>query len=398
MENPGFLAVLGGLLLEDGDAEQALIWLERSLLLDPGNLGAVADHALALAMLGETSALSQLTAAWSGRSDIPPGLRARLFPKTAGVSAPIKLGRSGLPVWGLQREISILAGYESNLDQSPRLNELTLTAPDGNVNLTVNSQPKRATALTASASLQGAYSPDPSSVWRTGVNASARSAPSEQRTDWTYVQWTASGVQRWPWWRTFVDLGASWVGGPLNEPYHLYRVGLAADVAASSCRIRLGLDAEQRRQTRTTTFNALSTGVQLGAECPVPWDSAGTWSVFVRGATDRPDEEGRPGGKQRHVTAGARWSVPLNSRWQADATIRSSEVRDDQGYSVLLESDARRWLRQYQFSAELTYRPTFPALADAQAVLQIHMVRQASNLPLFAYSVLSLYSGLRWGW
>ena len=88
----------------------------------------------------------------------------------------------------------------------------------------------------------------------------------------------------------------------------------------------------------------------------------------------------------------------MNSRWKADATLRSSEVRDDQGYNVLLENDARRWLRQYQFSAELIYRPTLPALADAQAVLQIHMVRQASNLPLFAYGALSLYTGLRWGW
>lgn len=398
MESPGFLAVLGGLLLEDGDPEQALIWLERSLLLDPGNLGALADHALALASLGERRALEQLTSAWAGRTDVPSALRSRLFPKATPPTAVIKLGRSGLPVWGLQREISLLAGFETNLDQSPRLNELTLTAPDGNVNLTVNSQPRRAGALTASGSVQAAYSPDPGSIWRTGLTASARSAPAERHTDWTYVQWTASGVQRWSWWRTFLDLGASWVGGPLNEPYHLFRAGLAADVGAKSCRLRLGLDAEQRRQSRTTTFNAVSAGVQLGAECPTASNSLGTWSVFVRAAEDHPDEDGRPGGIQRHATAGARWSLPLASQWQSDISLRASEVRDAKGYSVLLENDARRWLRQYQLSAELTYRPIEPALAGAQLILQLHLVRQASNLKLFSYGAASIYTGLRWGW
>jgi tetratricopeptide (TPR) repeat protein len=92
IDNPMFLATLGGLLLEQGDAEQALIWLERSLLIDPGNLGAQADHALTLAALGEPKALEQLTRAWQARTDLPPLLRDRLFPKLQAGPDPGEAG------------------------------------------------------------------------------------------------------------------------------------------------------------------------------------------------------------------------------------------------------------------------------------------------------------------
>ena len=70
-----FLAALGALWLEEGEPNQALLWLERALLLDPGNLGAQADHALALAALGEPAALAELAKAWAGRTDVPAALR-----------------------------------------------------------------------------------------------------------------------------------------------------------------------------------------------------------------------------------------------------------------------------------------------------------------------------------
>ncbi len=398
IDSPGFLAVLGGLLLEDGDPEQALIWLERSLLLDPGNLGAQADHALALAALGEGRALEQLAKAWAVRTDIPPALRARLFPPQLTFARSARLGRTGLPVWGLQREISLLGGYENNLDQSPRLTELTLTAPEGNVTLPVSSQPRRGAALFTSAALQGAYSPEPGTVWRTGLTASTRRTASERPTDWTYVQWAASGLHSWAWWRTHLELGASWVGGPLNEPYRLMRAGLATDVAARSCRLRLGVDAEQRRQLTTASFNALATGVQLGAQCPLLSVAGGAWSLFLRGAQDRPDDDTRPGGVQRQLTAGARLSVPLGPQWQVDLSLRLSEVQDQLGYSVRLKSDAVRWVKQQQINAELSYRPASSILGGAQAVLQLQLVRQASNLPIFEYGAMTIYSGLRWNW
>lgn len=398
IDNPMFLATLGGLLLEQGDAEQALIWLERSLLIDPDNLGAQADHAFTLAALGEPKALEQLTRSWQARTDLPPLLRERLFPKTQTAQSPVRLGRSGLPVWGLQREISVLAGYESNLDQSPRLTELTLTAPEGNVVLPVDSHPRRGASVSTSAALHGAYSPEPGTVWRTGLSASARSTPAERATDWTYVQWSASGVQRWAWLRTHLDLSASWVGGPLNEPYRLFKAGFAVDVGAGTCRLRAGIDAERRRQASTLSFNATATGIQVGTQCPLAAWPGSMFSLFVRSALDRPETDTRPGGLQRHGALGGRLSLPLNANWQMDLTARASNVRDELGYSELLENNAPRRIQQRQLSVEWTRRSAPDFLHGAQAVVQVHAVRQSSNLRLFEYQSISVHGGLRWEW
>ena len=75
---PRFLAALGGAWLELGDARQALPWLERALMLDPALDAALADHALALAALGEPVALQELLGQWAGRGDVPPALWHRL--------------------------------------------------------------------------------------------------------------------------------------------------------------------------------------------------------------------------------------------------------------------------------------------------------------------------------
>lgn len=398
IDDPLFLATLGGLLLEQGDAEQALIWLERSLLLDPDNLGTQADHALALAALGEPAALQELKQAWINRSDLPAPLRARLFPVDPTRPPVVKLGRSGLPVWGLQGEVSLLAGYENNLDQSPRLTELTLTAPEGNVVLPVIGRPRSGAALSASTALHGAYSPVPGDVWRTGISASARNTPTDRATDWTYLQWTASAAHKWSWLRTHLDLGVSWVGGPLNEPYRLHKAGFAVDVGAGSCRLQLGLDVEQRRQSQTFAYNAQASGVQLGVQCPLNGKSPSLFSLLVRRAEDRPDSDTRPGGLQHHLALGGRLSMPLAGLWQLDMSVRASSVHDAEGYSLLLENNAARRLRQQQLSIEWIRRSDPAFLGGAQGVLQLHVVRQSSNLALFEYKALSAYGGLRWEW
>src|SRR5690606_22160978 len=85
MDRPAFLAMLGGAWLEDGDPAQALVWLERALLLDPDSLPARADHALALAALGEPAALRELALEWQRRPDMPALLRARIEAGLDGV-------------------------------------------------------------------------------------------------------------------------------------------------------------------------------------------------------------------------------------------------------------------------------------------------------------------------
>ena len=401
MEAPDVLAVLGALYLEDGDPAQALIWLERALLLDPGNLGAQADHALALAELGEPAALRELGQLWKLRGDIPEGLRAKLFPSPSRLAYALPAARFGQPerqTFGMQGDISALAGYEDNLDRSPRLSELTLSIPDGPFVLPVTSQPRKGRATLTSASAQLAYSPAPESVLRTGVQLNARRATAQQSTDWHQAQWSGEWVQRGSWWRAQADMSLAWVGGPLNEPYRMSRSGLSLEATLGACGVRVAYVREARTQQSTTSLDAESR-IRLGTlQCPLPF--APTWnaSFAVHAGEDRPRSLDRPGGLQRLSARVFRLSGALPGDMAVDFTHRINDVRDAEGYSILLESNAIRRLTLRQTSVELSQSLKRWGWPSMTATLQWQAARQVSNLKLFAYRADTAYGGIRWAW
>lgn len=401
IDHAGFLAVLGALLLDDGDAAQALIWLERSLLLDPGDLGTQADHALALAQLGEPTALAELSRAWKGRSDLPPALREKLFPSDTRISMalpPAKLGGTVAPIWSLYREVSVMGGYEDNLDHSPRLIELTLTTTEGPFQLPVISQPRSGPAVQTSGALQIAWTPDATTAVRSGLSLNARSAPADSPTDWHHVQWAASASKSWAWWRLQAEVAATWIGGRLTEPYRLVRLGLAAEARVWTCRSRLSVDVEQRTQDTTRSLDGRANGITLSQQCPLTPLPGWTWMLALRGGVDQPDSVERPGGRQDSWSAGLRLSGPLGPDTRLDLSLRKSGAGDAEGYSPLLQNNAVRTQQQLQWALELSRKLDVDALNGAELVVQYSQVRQSSNLELFQYNARSLYGGLRWAW
>ena len=423
----GFLATLGGLWLEEGEPNQALIWLERSLLLDPDNLGAQADHALALAALGEQDGLRALTQAWRGRTDVPPALRNRLAALLVGVTAGVTAGatdgaangvvnehkdghkdgfknggRAGVNNghWASYREATVLLGYESNLDRSPKLAEITLTVPGGPIDLPLLNplKPRRGAALIADVSWQLARSPEPGQIWRTGLNLGTRSAPGENNTDWYNIQWAASGSQRWGPWRGQLDVAATWIRGPLSEPYRLLRASASGERNALGCMLRMALDAETRTQTETISLNGRTLAASWSGQCQLPSAPGWSWGAVVRASADNPPDATRPGGPQRFWSLGTRLAGPLPGGARFEVNLRRNQARDAQGYSPLLENDARRQLIQTQLSFEYTRPVTWGPGTGAEALLQMQAVRQQSNLAVFRYTSVSTYGGLRWSW
>ncbi|HYE70898.1 MAG TPA: hypothetical protein VD932_05165, partial [Aquabacterium sp.] len=231
----GFLAALGGLWLEEGEPAQALLWLERSLLLDPVQPGTLADHALALAALGEGAALHALIQEWANRTDIPPALRQRLAAASAAGNgtlrpAPVPAALRPPDGWVSYREASLTGGYETNLNYSPRLAELTITRPGeapARQPLLTPLEPRRGGAMATDFAWQLARSPAAGTVFQTGVQATARHAPDDQSTDWHSMQLAASASQRWGSWRAQGEGRMTWIGGSLNEPHRLSRLGLS---------------------------------------------------------------------------------------------------------------------------------------------------------------------------
>lgn len=401
LDDAAFLALLGALLLDDGDAEQALVWLERSLLLDPDSLGARVDHALALAALGEPGPLEEIANALRRRADVPPALRARLYPseqRSAFVWPPVRLGHALRPSWGAQGEISLVTGHEGNLDRSPRLSELTLTLPDGVLVLPVESQPRSGAASLGAAALQLAYAPQAATVLRTGVILAARAASSQRATDWHQWQWAASAGHTFNGLRGQLDLSVGGIGGPLGEPYALRRLGLSVETQLQDCRVRVTLEREQRIQSATANLDSRTDAWLASLQCPSPVGQGWHWLLDLRAGRDQPDSPDRPGGLQRASAAGLRLA---GTAWRGallELALRTGTARDALGYSPLLDNNAPRRMALHQLSVEMALPLHRADTQRLEAIFKWQAAYQSSNLPLFRYRANSAYGGLRWLW
>jgi hypothetical protein len=394
--HPAFLSLLGAAWLEEGEPARALLWLERSLMLDPEQLGAQADHALALAALGEPQARDELVQRWRGRTDVPPALRERLRPP-ADVGGVASNGGRSTDGWVSLRELTLLAGYESNLDQSPTLDEITITLADGAVALPLESplRPRAGAAAMAEGSWQLARSTPGGTLWLAGVRAGARHSPGNADTDWQQAQAAASVTQRRGDWRLSLQASAAAVGGNLNEPYRTWRLGGSVERETHGCVLRLLVETEDRRQQSTVSADGRTGSALASTLCPWPGRNDFTWGLAARYSVDEPRRDDRPGGAQRQGSLGLRL-IGSAAGIQLDASTRVNRLVDVEGYSPLLADNARRAIDQLQASLELTY--PMAGLGGALAVAQLQAVRQLSNLSIFSYTAISLYGGLRWQW
>lgn len=406
-----FLAALGGAWLEVGDAKQALLRLERALLLNPDLLSAQADHALALAALGEPVAREELVRAWQGRTDVPPVLWKRLndpAPRLARGATQAAPGQADAPAagWVQLREIQLLAGYENNLAQSPRLSELTITPPDGTITLPLARplEPRAGGAALLDMTWQGAISPSVTRTFLVGIQASARHAPGDSDTDWHSVRLGLGAYQTTGEWRWQIQGRAQYAGGALTEDSRLWRLGLGAEGPAGNCSQRWYVETEDRRYRDFPINDTQVAGVAASMFCAVPGLRTWTLGLSVAWGQDRARSGQRPGGDQQKSGVGVRMLANLgrNGRagnpWFLDAQWRYSHSQDEEGYSPLLENNARRSTKTQQLVLELT-GPWFELAADrAESVIQVLVSREKSNLAVFSFNAASIYGGLRYKW
>lgn len=397
LDSAPYLALLGALWLESGEARQALLWLERSLLLDPAALGARADHALALAALGESAAREALIAEWQDRSDVPPALMRRLRGKVPPTNGETLAAASGSPRWLRRGEVALRFGYDSNLDRVPVLDSITLTPQEGAVELplAVPFRPRSGSTAQLDFGWRLARDSGANTLWQVSLAAAARHSPHESGTDWYYTQgraeyWLGAGVWRG---QAYGSLGRS--AGPLSEPYVVRRFGLAGERDFGRCVWRAAFEGEQRRQHDTRRLDGDVTGFALLTQCPL--DRRDTWRgvVEVRHALDKPVDPDRPGGRQRQTGLTLRLGGSVLGV-QLDGSLTYVDAQDSELYSPLLA--VRRRFRQSSFNVDAAYSLRDWLDPGAHLLLQWGAYRQSSNIPLFTHQGHSVSLGLRWRW
>jgi hypothetical protein len=399
-----FLAALGALWLEEGEPERARVWLERSLLLEPESLGAQADHALALAALGEPAALKELASSWRGRADVPVALRRRIdsaSTKGVGISlAAARLGGMSWPRYAARGEAAVLLGYDTNLAVSPRISEVIFVDP-GNGNEfpgQTGVAPRKGGALRSDLSWQTAWELDARRVVRTGFSVATRTAPGESGTNWYQLQAAASYTQRWNGLSASGQADLSWFGGALTEPYALGRARLVLERLSESCSQAAQLEIDSRRQQTTRNFDSTAALLAWRLQCRPLGQSEWQWSVALRGGVDRPNHEDRPGGVQRSLGGSLRLEYRPSPLSMIELSIGTLRLDDRDIYDVLLKGQPVRYQAQTFATLEFSHALNRSFLPGAEWIFQVSRYNQTSNVPFFQHQGTSAYTGLRWPW
>lgn len=393
-QHAAFLALLGGTWLEEGDPAQALLWLERALLLEPDLLGAQVDHALALQALGEDTARQQLLRQWATRTDIPPLAFERLS-RGIGAVDVVALNATPQKRWVSNGELTLMVGHESNLDQSPKLEEFVITPPGGDVSIPVDQRPRSGAAALGEASWQLAYGLRPGVVVQAGVQGSGRQSPDEPGTNWRALRLASGLSYRLDNWRVLLQGSQAWSRGPLSNPYRLGRLSFALEHDGPDCGHRLGAEAERRFEGNASLTPGRVAGVHWVGQCSLGAARGWKLAVAVRHAVDKPVQDNRPGGEQRQWGLGLRLFGQLTPEWTLDLGLRAQDSRDAKGYSPLLNNDARRRMQSGQLSVELARRLPWAAWGGTEWLVQAFVGGVDSNLAIFSYRSNGLMTGLR---
>jgi hypothetical protein len=117
-DDPIATGLFGGLLLRMGRISEALVWLEKALLLDPTQAGVKADYALALRAEGDLFSSRAIASDLLGSGSVPQTLKSVLDELSEGAR------------WQSRVSGSIGTGFSSNIDFVPNLDFLDVTFGD----------------------------------------------------------------------------------------------------------------------------------------------------------------------------------------------------------------------------------------------------------------------------
>ncbi|NDP63248.1 tetratricopeptide repeat protein [Polaromonas sp.] len=390
LRSAGFYAWRGTILLAQRQNAAAIEALERALLLDPSLPGAQLDYLDALLRIGDNASAKNLMKQLATRTDLPVNVRSLLEREIAATNTD---------VWRTHWVLTAAAGVDSNLNNAPALNELTLTFPQGPVTLPLleTSRPRNGAVALNTVQWQG-LKPQGSQLWLFLAELRARH--------------TASPASRYQ----QADLSANWLQSPGAPHQWMVRTGLTridfggqkllqsfrasvlhqwqvsdTSVLPSVCKPGIGIDLEVRHYPVSFELNGGYGGLVGALNCR----GVNSLDMQLRLGRDQADTPSRPGGHYRRAELHLNWEARYGySRLNANY-VYTRQI-DGNGYSPLLSNNQTRQASRHSFRAEIA-RPLEPSwLGGAEGFFSIEFNQQASNLAAFNSRQNALYAGLRW--
>lgn len=386
LSSADFLAYYGAIQLRTGNVNQALDTLERALLLNPQHGAAQMDYAQALYYHGDPYAAQSLNKSLLSNPSLPPVIRQQ-----------IQLNQKHLHnlLNTFSHQLSLNTGYDSNLNTSPSINQLTLTL-DGEewlVALAEGLEPRSGAVMRLGASTR--YTQRQATSRRT-YQLSLNSRLSENSQDQQH-QLSARYQQQ----NTLVN------GSQLEHKLAL--IGLQH----ANTHTFTTLEAQQNWQPATPFLVSKTRSCQFLPEHTLAYQSfpnrANLNALEYRLI---PGLQCNLNASQISLTAGLMYNHALNNRtganrlgqeltayWQhplaqgrLQAQARYTQWQDTQGYNPTLANNAPRKVQRRQLSLAYLLPLSPSLLLTTQAALQ----KQTSNLEMFEYQSGQFDLGISW--
>lgn len=382
--DPAFLAFRGAWLLIRGDAEQAAIFLERALMLNPDLAGAQVDYASALAATGERASAMALWNDLLQRNDLPASVRQQIQVRMAQPEA------TAPTPWTVSLGVTARVGHDTNLNGAPLGDQLTLTLPDGDALLALGEAYRSRPGLAALIDLRlaGQRPLTPQTSVLLSLDARQREAPSSR-----YQQFE-SGLALMNAWSpkntTVLGVNATTMHYEGQHILDAQRLLLAYDRSALTplgCKLRLGFEYEVRRYPVSVRLNGRYAGALAQWQCATAdlYTSAG-----LRLGMDHADDVDRAGGNQRRQELKLQFVAPFGSV-RIDGEFSHAINQDASSYSPVLAQGAVRWQKRQFYKIELSK----PLSARSSLFVAAESIRQSSNLSLFESKGTTFWLGTR---
>lgn len=402
-----YYAYQGQLHYMQGRYLDALMSIERSILLDSSQLGVQLDYVMALAKTGSLGAAQELAKQILGREDMPPTLRATLEDvlkaHVANPAHDLEDKKQGLDLkdWRWRGSVQALLGRDLNLNTGIKADYVYLTLPNENLYLPLDasSKPKAGTAALASAQMVGESVLDDGHLLVQGTWVE-RVVPNS--SEYAIRQQDASILYRpasQDTWLKRIAASRLELGGRsllntfIGTTWREYQA-LSLASWATKCRYILGFEGERRFFVQDGTLNGLYGGALSGLLCDT---ATSEYQLGIQAGRDWAVNPNRAGGHQTRLDLKAHWG--RNWSWgRITMDAFTSSVADSDPYSDLLGGVTRRSLRQ-------SYRATYTKRLDTLErfntwggiywVTALEKQKNQSNINLFSTRGGSIYNGLR---
>lgn len=383
LQSSEFFALYGAAQMDSGDLASALESLERALLLDAGNGAAQIDYAQALYLRGQLFSALDLNRQLLARHDLPPDIEALLHQRD-------EIWRRQTRQVGFQ--VDALAGYDDNLNGAPDPSQITLTLSGEPVLLTLNPEFQAISGPYLNLRAGGNYQ-QVAADHQHNAQLELRGRVSEDSgSDLLQLQTRYDFLKpgRNSSWQLSAAMGHLFFGG--NALYTATDASARYQTpAGETCSRRYDVALQHQHFHGQRNLNSLEGKLAAGMDCQVPLGALQTVLGLEAGLLSNTAlNSGRPGGDRNGWQLNADWQLPVGIG-MLRSQLNHTRLRDNEGYSALLDNGAERWLERSYLLVQYQ-RPLLPGMVFLANFYHQH---QRSNIELFGTLDSSLEIGLR---